>query len=96
MFSKIKSFISTWFTRAMTEPDINSRLVFLTSGLGSILAILILVIAFVVVKDKTGYDYMVMAVSGGAVGHGVSRYLTKKNGGDDKPDDKDEVPHVGS
>ena len=82
----IKTFCVTWFNRAMTEPDINSRLVFLVSGIGSIFAVLGLSIAFVFAKDKTGYDYMVMAVSGGAVGHGVSRYLTKKNGGD--ADDK--------
>lgn len=85
--ASIKTFCSMWFNRAMTEPDINSRFVFLLSGIGSAVATLTLVVAFIVAKDKTGYDYMVMAVGGGAVGHGINRYLTKKTvDADDKKD----------
>lgn len=85
----MKKWIRDLFEKCMTLPDYNSRLVFLTSGVGSMLCVLALVIAFIFAKDKTGYDMMVLAVSGGAVGHGVSRYLTKKNGGDDKGDKGD-------
>jgi hypothetical protein len=90
--ASIKTFLSYWFNKSMTEPDVNSRLVFLVSGIGSIGAILLLVCAFILSEKKEGYDYMVVAVSGGAVGHGVSRYLTKKNadgsGDADTPKDK--------
>ena len=90
LLATAKNWLVQWFGRAMTEPDINSRLMFMLGGVVSSLSILILVIAFVCAKDKTGYDYMVIAVSGGAVGHGVSRYLTKKNGGDADVDTKPE------
>lgn len=77
MFSSIKTFVSTWFTRAMTEPEVNSRLVFLVAGFGSVVSVLALVIGFMVSKNHDGYDYMVAAVSTGTISHGVSRYLTK-------------------
>lgn len=92
MFSKSIAFISTWFTRAMTEPEINSRIVYLFSGVGSMVAVLALVAAFIFSHDKTGYDYMVVAVSGGAVGHGINRYLNKGKTGGDGKEEKEEAP----
>lgn len=75
-------YVRTWFERAMTEADINSRLVFFLHGVGSTVAMIALTIAFIVAKNKESYPYMVGAVGGGAVGAAAGRYLTKKNGGD--------------
>lgn len=81
---KIPQWVKEVLEKCMTVPDYNSRLVFLLSGIGSVISVVTLVIAFIFSKEKSGYDMMVLAVSGGALGHGVNRYLTKKNGGDDK------------
>ena len=71
------------FERSLVEPDVNSRLVFLLTSLGSVLAILILTIAFVCkVAPSDNFPYAMGAVGGAAVGHGFSRYLTKKDKGD--------------
>lgn len=88
------SYGKMWFERAMTEPDVNSRLVFFAHGVGSVIATLILVVAFIYAKDKESYPYMVGAVAGGSFGAAAGRYMTKKNGGDaDKKDDAQ--PKVG-
>ena len=78
----IKQFFSTWFNRAMTEPDINSRLVFFVHGVGSTVVTLLLAVAFIFSHDKASYPYMVGAVAGGSFGAAAGRYMTKKNGGD--------------
>jgi hypothetical protein len=86
MFAFVSSglaYAKHWFERAMVEPDINSRLVFLLSTGVSSLAILILTIAFICAKNPSdNYPYLAGAVGGAAVGHGFSRYLTKRDGGD--------------
>lgn len=95
MFSKIIGYAKAWFERSMTESDINSRLIFLVHGLGSTLATLILVIAFIYAKDKESYPFMVGAVAGGSLGAAAGRYMTKKNGGDDKQPPPQPAPKIG-
>ena len=79
----IKQFFSTWFNRAMTEPDINSRLVFFVHGVGSVVVTLLLAVAFIFAHNKETYPYMVGAVAGGSFGAAAGRYMTKKGSGDD-------------
>lgn len=84
MLAKLKdafAYCKGIFERCLSEPDVNSRLVFLLGGTVSAVAILILVIAFIHADtpNKASYPSMVLAVGGGSVMHGVSRYFTKKN-----------------
>jgi hypothetical protein len=75
------------FERSLVEPDVNSRLVFLLTSVCSALAILILTIAFVCrANPSDNYPYAMGAVGGAAIGHGFSRYLTKKDGIDNSKD----------
>jgi hypothetical protein len=79
------SYCKQIFERSLVEPDVNSRLVFLLTSIGSAAAILILTVAFVCkAAPSDNFPYMAGAVGGAAVGHGFSRYLTKK--------DKEEAP----
>jgi hypothetical protein len=89
MFSRIKSlaqsvaaFHKYWFNRALTEPDINSRLVFLLHGGVSALGTLVLSIAFIFAKQQEHYEHMILALGGSTAGSAIGRYFTKKNGGD--------------
>ena len=92
----IFSYVKTWFERAMTEPDINSRLVFFLHGVGSVVATLVLTIAFIYAKDNESYPFMVGAVAGGSLGAAAGRYMTKKNGGDAGPQPQPQpAPKVG-
>ena len=88
--ASIKAFFTYWFNKAMTEPDVNSRLVFFLHGIGSAVATLILTIAFIYAENKESYPYMVGAVAGGSLGAAAGRYMTKKNGGDGDSADKKE------
>ena len=73
------------FERSLVEPDVNSRLVFLGTSLASALAILILTVAFVCKSAPSdNFPYAMGAVGGAAVGHGFSRYLTKRDQADPK------------
>lgn len=86
---KIFAYAKQIFERSLVEPDVNSRLVFLGTSAISALSVLILTIAFVCSKgDTSNYSWMVGAVGGAAVGHGFSRYLTKKDSIDPKDGDK--------
>jgi hypothetical protein len=66
------------FDRMMNVDHVNSRFVFLFNGSITGLAVLMLSIAFIAAKDKSGYPTMVMAVSGGGLGAAVGRFMTKK------------------
>ena len=79
----IIGYIRTWFEKAMTEPDVNSRLVFLLHGIVTSVGILVLTGAFLWAQDKTAYPYMVGAVGGGGVAAAAGRWMTKKGGADD-------------
>jgi VIT1/CCC1 family predicted Fe2+/Mn2+ transporter len=83
------AYVRNWFERAMLEPDVNSRLVFLAHGISTIIATLILTVAFVYAKDKEVYPYMVAAVAGGSVGAAAGRWMTKKGGADTDATKKD-------
>jgi hypothetical protein len=81
-FVKLKAafaYCKAIFERCLVEPDVNSRLVFLLSGVGTIVALGIVTVAFVFAKNKDAYPSMILALSGGAVGHSIGRYFTKKN-----------------
>src|SRR5258708_28255861 len=76
-----------WFNRAMTEPDITSRLVFLLHGGVTALSILFVTVAFICVtafttKSAEHYEHYLLALTGSGAGAAVGRYFTKKNGGD--------------
>ena len=76
-----------WFNRAMTEPDINSRAVFLLHGAVTSFSIFAVTIAFIIVTMFTSrsaehYEHYLLALTGSAAGGAVGRYFTKKNGGD--------------
>lgn len=90
MLESIKKFVGygkTWFEKALTLPDINSRLVFMAQGLCAALCTLVLVVAFIFSnKHPQEYEYMVLAVGGGSAGSAVGRYFTKKNGNGSQPD----------
>lgn len=83
----VVDFHSYWFKRAMTEPDINSRVVFLLHGGVTALGILIVAVAFVVVTACTQrptdhFEHIIMALGGSGAGSAVGRYFTKKNSDD--------------
>lgn len=80
---KIIAYIKTWFERAMTEPDVNSRVVFLAHGMATAFGLVALTVAFIFAKSKEVYPYMVGALAGGAAAGGVQRWMTKKGGADD-------------
>jgi hypothetical protein len=63
----------------LTVPDMNSRFVFLLQGVATVLLVAFLTVAFIVVKDRTGFPTMVGAVAG-VLGGGAAagRYFTKK------------------
>lgn len=77
---KVIPYCKTWFERCLTQPDINSRLVFLVQGLAGAVCTIVLVIAFVCsTKHPEQYEYMVFAVGGSSAGSAIGRYFTKKN-----------------
>lgn len=79
---KLAEYGKLWFEKALKEPDVNSRLVFLLHGVVSALAILVLSIAFIFAKQKDSYQYMILALGGTTTGSAIGRYFTKKDGGD--------------
>lgn len=81
----MKDFIKTWFEKAMTTEDVNSRLMFFVHGLVTALAVLLLCIAFIFAVQKEIYPYMVGAAGGSGLAAGVGRFLTKKEGGPPTP-----------
>ena len=84
--TKIIAYGKNTFERSLVEPDVNSRLVFLLTSVGSALSILVLTIAFICKANPSdNFPYMAGAVGGAAIGHGFSRYLTKKDGSSDPP-----------
>lgn len=80
---KIISYCKTWFEKAMTEPDVNSRLVFFLHGIVVAVGLLVLTVAFIFAKAKEGYPYMVGTLGGSAAATAAGRWMTKKGGGDD-------------
>lgn len=78
-----------WFERAMTWQDVNSRLVFLAHGLVSVLGLVILIVGFVLSKEKGGYPAMVMAVSGGGGLAAIGRAATNLASGMKKKEDSE-------
>jgi hypothetical protein len=78
------SYCKTWFERAMIEPDINSRLVFLFHGLAVAFGLVFLTIAFVFSPNKDNYPMMIGTLGGSVAAGAAGRWLTKKNGADDK------------
>jgi hypothetical protein len=83
-------YLKLLFERCLAEDSTNSRLMFFAHGLVTALGTIILVIAFIFAKDKTGYDYMVMALGGSGGVAAVGRYMTKKNGGAQEDSAKDD------
>lgn len=90
MFNGIKNAVTygkTWFEKAMKEPDVNSRLVFLLHGVASAFGMVAITIAFIIVtmftnKSAEHYEHFILALGGSSAGSAVGRYFTKKNGGD--------------
>lgn len=74
---KLIEAIKYWFNRAMTEPQINSRIVFLLHGVTVSLCVIVLTIGFMVSHNKEMYPTMVAAVGAGSVGTAAGRLLTK-------------------
>jgi hypothetical protein len=89
---KIWLWLGEVFTKIMYAPGVNSRLIFLAHSMVSVIGVLILTVAFVCVKDKTGYEGMVLALSGNGGAAAIGRYFTKKGdqGADPAPDPKGE------
>ena len=90
MFNGIKNVAAygkTWFEKAMKEPDVNSRLVFLLHGVASAFGMVAVTIAFIFVttftnKSAEHYEHFILALGGSSAGSAVGRYFTKKDGGD--------------
>ena len=80
----MREYIKHWLERAMVEPDINSRFIFLFHGVTATICVVILTVAFIVAKNKDGYAIMAGTVGGSGVAAAAGRYLTKKDGGDGK------------
>ena len=72
------------FERCLTEPDVNSRLVFLMHGIAVAFGLVFLSIAFIFAKTQDSYPYMIGALGGSAAAGAAGRWLTKKNGADGK------------
>jgi lipoprotein signal peptidase len=73
----VKEFVLKWFEKAMTEADVNSRLVFLLQGLVTIASILVLAIAFIFSHDRSAYPTFMTALVGGGIGSALGRMFTK-------------------
>lgn len=80
MFKKLLAWLEQQWAKMLHSPDVNSRVIYLAHSGVSVVGTLILVIAFIFAKDKTGYDTMILALNGGAVGGAIGRYLSKKGG----------------
>lgn len=82
---KLFTWLGTILHKIMHTPQVNSRLVFLAHSMTAVVGTLVLVVAFVITHDKTGYDTMLLALNGGSgIGGAIGRYFTKKGdqGGD--------------
>lgn len=80
---KIVAFAGQWFNRAMTEPEINSRLCFLLGTFGAGFCVTVLTLAFIFTRDPArlqAFPYMVGAVAGAGGASAWGRWLTKKAG----------------
>lgn len=64
----------------LTQPDTNSRFIYLVHGVASSVAVIVLSVAFLFAKDRTGFPVMVTAAAGGGVGASVGRMMTKMGG----------------
>lgn len=73
---KLKAF----FNNLMSQPEWNSRFIFLVHGLASGLGILVLTLGFLCSKDRTLYPDMILAVGGSGGMSAVGRFFTKKTG----------------
>jgi hypothetical protein len=73
----MKQFLKEQYTNCMTIPEYNSRVVYLVSALTSLLGSVAVVIAFIFAKDKTGYDTILLAITGGGLASGVSKWMQK-------------------
>jgi hypothetical protein len=89
MYKKLVAWLGQQWLKMLHSPDVNSRVIYLAHSGVSVVGTLILVIAFIVAKDKTGYDTMVLALNGGAVGGAIGRYLSKKG---NKADEGEDAP----
>lgn len=87
----MKNFIVMLFNRCLVEEGVNSRLMFFLHGIIASVGTLVLVVAFIFAKDKTGYDYMVLALGGSGGIAAVGRYMTKKGSGEDPKEPSPEV-----
>jgi hypothetical protein len=97
MFGRLMKATSELWRKMLHTPDVNSRVVFLAHTAVAVLGTVVLVIAFIFAKDKTGYDSMILSLNGGAglMGGAVGRYLTKKGTKEEAPeDDHVENPQV--
>ena len=83
MFVVFKRGLADLWQKMLHTSDVNSRVVFLAHTGTAVFGTIALVIAFIVAKDKTGYDSMILALNGASgVGGAVGRYITKKGGSD--------------
>jgi hypothetical protein len=80
MIKGLKDFVLTWFTRAMTEDNVNSRMVFLLQGLGATIGVGILTVAFLFVHDRAAFPTMIGTLMGGGALAAVGRAATKYTG----------------
>jgi hypothetical protein len=75
------------FERALVEPDINSRLVFMGTFLVTSLLMLVHTVIYAVAflthgKTDPSYPTILGVLAGGHGVNGIARFFTKKNGGD--------------
>ena len=73
---KAKAFLQ----QLLISPDVNSRFISLLTGVITAFCTLLLVVAFIF--DKNGIEYtemLLVLLSGGVVGGGFARFLTKKS-----------------
>lgn len=68
------------FNKLMSQPEWNSRFIFLVHGLASGIGVLVLTLGFLWSKDRSLYPDMILAVGGSGGMSAVGRYFTKKVG----------------
>ena len=87
---QLAPFLSRILDRCLSEPEVNSRLVFLVVGVVTALGMLAISIAFIFVADRELFPTMIGTLGASGVGAGFGRYLTKA--GDGKQGDNNAPP----
>lgn len=72
-----------YFARLFEQPNVNSRFVFFLHAVITSICTIVITIAFILAKDKNYYtDFLIVLMSGGVVGGGLARYMSKRSSGE--------------